>query len=100
MVAVEMPARFRCDATFTIPVRRYFVLRGQIIYGIVHPGMRAIIPTPSGGELIRTIASIEVLSTGDKQGAVGLCLRCEDDSELTGLQRMGIHDVICSVTEE
>jgi hypothetical protein len=94
-----MPARFDCEATFTIRARRCFVLCGQIIEGIVRPGMLVKIQMPSGNELVRPIHSLERISTSDKRGRVGLLIKCEDQEELENLQRIGIRDVICPIAE-
>jgi hypothetical protein len=94
-----MPARFYCEATFTIPARRYFVLGGQIVEGTVRPGKRVMIPLPAGDDLIRPIDSVEIITTTDNRGAVGLSIKCVDEGEAGDLQRIGIRNVLCSVAE-
>ncbi len=91
-LGIDMPAQFYCEATFTIPLRRDFILGGRIVEGTVRPGMRATIPLPAGGELVRSIDSVEIISTTDKRGAVGLSIRCEDKEEVESLQQIGIRN--------
>ena len=95
-----MSARFHCDATCTIPARRYFVLCGHIVDGTVRPGMLVRIPLAGGGEIVGPIDSIEIVSTKDDRGAVGISIKCEQDGEMESLQRLGIRDALCSITEQ
>jgi hypothetical protein len=85
-----VPTLFHCDATFTIPSRQYFVLAGQIVEGNVRPGMRIIVPTPTGAVFERPIDSVSLISTANSRGAVGLCIMCVDRDEVQALQRLCI----------
>ena len=95
-----MAARFHCDATFTIPSRRTFVLAGQIVEGAICAGMWITLPTPDGTALGQPINSIELISTPDRRGAVGLCIAFADSRHAEALQALAIRDVDCSVAEE
>lgn len=91
---------FHCEATFTIPSRRLFVIAGRILEGHVAPGMKVGIPTTSGALRLCLINSIEHITKDSGPGAVGLAVECVDEDELGTLQAAAIHDVDCVVTAE
>jgi hypothetical protein len=94
-----MATKFHCEATFVIRGRRSFVLGGQIIDGTVQPGMRVSLPLPAGEVLTRSIHSVGLISTTDKNGAVGLSIQCESQGEAESLQRLGVRDVFGSIDQ-
>ena len=92
-----MTAKFHCEETFTVPSRRLFVLAGEIMDGVVRCGMTIQVPTGEGTRLSCVVNSVELISTADKWGRVGLAIECADDTELQSMSDLNIRDVECVV---
>jgi hypothetical protein len=82
-----MAARFRVVDTFNLQSRRYFVIYGDILEGVVRAGMDVVLPCESLGGVRRPITSVEFVDNiGDRKAWLGLVVEYASDEDLASLR--------------
>jgi hypothetical protein len=77
-----MSAVFRVHASFDLPSRRVFVLRGEILSGEVRRGMVLHMPLNSGFAATTPIGAVEMIDgAGFGQARIALLIPYEDRAE-------------------
>ena len=74
-----MSATFRVRDGFDLPIRRAWVLRGEILDGVIQAGMFLAFPFNDSVEMTTPIQAVEVISEGGRAHSIGLLLAYEDD---------------------
>lgn len=74
-----MSARFRVADAFSIESRRLFVLAGEIVDGVVRPGMSVLIDFNDVVQMHAPIVGVEEIRASDPRKSVGLTIDYEDD---------------------
>src|SRR5262245_42028241 len=82
-------ARFRVRDTFIIESRRWFVVAGSIVEGVVRAGMIVKLPDGGASPLLERVQSIEFARRTDGQEDVCLCISYDDAEKLAVLT--GLH---------
>jgi hypothetical protein len=81
-----MAARFRVADTFNLQNRRYFVIYGDILEGVVRAGMDVVLPLETLRGIRRQIASVEFVDNiGKRKAWLGLVVEYTSDEDLESL---------------
>ena len=93
-----MTATFKVHHSFSQPDRSLFVFAGEIVQGVVHPGMSIRVPFNDSLTLELPINDIEFLQqTGGELTALTVLL--EDPSDASLLEALGVADEFVVVSD-
>ena len=85
-----MAARFRVVDAFHLESRRYFVIVGDILEGIVRAGMEIVFFPETLGVIRRRIISIEFVDGVERKAWLGLVMKYDSDEDLKTLRALDL----------
>jgi hypothetical protein len=90
---------FEVRESFALESRNWFVLAGQILEGEIRAGMVVLVPMTSLPSLSWPIRAIEFLLRSDGREDVCLCLRYDDERELSRLSGWQLRGEVLWIVE-
>ena len=94
-----MPAVFQASASFALPPRRWFVVCGDIVSGVIKKDMVMRLRGGSPATPLLTIAAVEIVTKEKGGSQVGICVPYGSVDELSRLQSLNVDGKIIDISE-